>query len=248
MAQLNLTLSQDEILEILQSDQSEAFRQLLQSTLQAFIEAESEEKLNAKPYERSKERTDVRNGTRERTLVTRIGTINLMVPRHRVEPFHSMVFDNYQRSESALIVTMAEMVIAGVSTRKVSQVMETLCGKNFSKSSVSKACLKLDEEIEKFLNRPLEYAYPFLVVDATYFKVRVERRVVSRALLVAIGINERGEREVIDFGVYENESKETWSLFFARLKRRGLKDVRIITSDAHEGILYAMKEHFPTVP
>ena len=147
MAQFNLTLSQDEILHLMQEDRSEAFRTLLQNSLNAFIQAESEEKLKAKPYERTEERTDSRNGSRERPLTTRLGSIILTVPRHRNEPFHTLVFDNYQRSEAALILTMAEMVIGGVSTRKVTKVIEELCGRSFSKSTVSKCCEQLDAEV-----------------------------------------------------------------------------------------------------
>ena len=248
MAQLNITLSDKEILELLKTDKEGSFRELLKRSLNELIKVESDEKLNAKPYERTEERTDSRNGYRERPLNTRLGTIVLNVPRHRNEPFHTLIFDNYERSEQALIITMAEMVVAGVSTRKVSKVMETLCGTNFSKSSVSKACEKLDAEISRFKNRKLEGSYPFVIVDATYFKVREDRKVVSKALMIAMGINERGIKEIIGFGAYKDESKETWGSFFESLKSRGLEGVKIITSDAHDGILYAMKEHFPTVP
>ena len=248
MAQLNLTLSQDEILHLMQEDRSEAFKTLLQNSLNAFIQAESDEKLKAEPYERTEDRTDSRNGSRERPLTTRLGSIILTVPRHRNEPFHTLVFDNYQRSETALILTMAEMVIGGVSTRKVTKVMETLCGTSFSKSTVSKCCEQLDAEVSRFRNRKLETSYPFLIVDATYFSVRENRKVVSKALMVAIGINERGIREVIGFGAYENESKETWNAFLRSLKDRGLNGVKMITSDAHDGILDAMMKQFSTVP
>lgn len=248
MAEFNLTLSQAEILELMQSDRSDAFKILFQNALNAFILAESEEKLKAKPYERSEERTDSRNGIRDRPLTTRLGTITLHVPRHRNEPFHSLVFDNYQRSEQALICTMAEMVVSGVSTRKVSKVMESLCGKEFSKSSVSKACEILDIEVTEFKNRRLTSNYPFVMVDATYFKVREDHKVVSKAMMIAVGITERGKKEVIGLETYENESKSTWVSFLSSLKSRGLSGVKLITSDAHEGILYAMMDLFPSVP
>ena len=248
MANLNITLNQEEILQLLHENKSDIFKFVLQKSLNEFLKAESSEVLKAQPYERTDKRTDSRNGFRERPLTTRIGTIMLNVPRHRDVAFHTMLFDNYQRKEQALITTMAEMVVSGVSTRKVSKVMETLCGKSFSKSSVSEACKTLDYEISEFKNRKLEKHYPFLIVDATYFKVREEHRVVSKALMIAVGIDERGYREVIGFETYKNESKQTWGMFFESLKNRGLSGVTIITSDAHEGILYAMKEYFPTVP
>lgn len=248
MAELNITLSQDEILALMKDDRSDAFRSLLQNSLNAFIKAESEENLKAKPYERSEERTDSRNGNRERSMTTRIGRITLSVPRHRNAPFHSLVFDHFQRSEQALISTMAEMVVAGVSTRKVSRVMETLCGQPFSKSSVSKVCETLDAEVARFKTRPLNSIYPFVIVDATYFKVRENHKVISKALMVAVGIMDQGQKEVLGFEVYANESKETWSDFLSTLKKRGLSGIKLITSDAHEGILRAMMEHFSSVP
>ena len=176
MAQVNLTLNQEEILQLLSSgDSSLAFKELLTKSLNQFLAAESASQLKAEPYERSEERQDQRNGIRERPLTTRIGTITLQVPRHRNQPFHTMLFENYQRSESALITTMAEMVVEGVSTRKVAKVMEELCGKEFSKSTVSEACKQLDADVEAFRNRPIEPGrYPFLMADATYFKVREE--------------------------------------------------------------------------
>ena len=145
MAQLNITLNQEEILQLLSSNRDDAFKTLLQNSLNSILQAESTEQLKAEKYERSDERTDSRNGTRTRQLVTRVGTIDLAVPRHRDVPFHSLVFDNYKRSEAALVASMAEMVVAGVSTRKVAKVVETLCGASFSKSTVSEVCKDMDK-------------------------------------------------------------------------------------------------------
>lgn len=248
MAQLNITLNQDEILSLLSDDRNEAFKKLLQESLNSVLQAESKEQLNAEPYERTEERTDSRNGTRERTLVTRIGTILLTVPRHRNEPFKTMIFDNYTRSEASLISAMSEMVINGVSTRRVSKVVEELCGKSISKSAVSDLCKDLDQYVKEFRNRPLTVNYPFVMVDATYFKVRSDHRIVSRALMIALGITEKGSREIIGFELYDNESKETWKDFLIRLRARGLTGIKMITSDAHEGILHAVRSIFPDVP
>ena len=143
---------------------------------------------------------------------------------------------------------MAEMVVNGVSTRKVSRVIESLCGTSVSKSSVSEICKHLDKEVESFINRPLQGRYPFLTVDATYFKVRENNRVISKALMIAYGTNEQGHREILGFAAYRNESKDTWQDFLKSLKKRGLKGVIMITSDAHEGIIHAISEVFPTVP
>ena len=248
MAQLNITLNQDEILQLLSADREDAFRTLLQESLNSVLKAESQEQLQAAPYERSEGRTDSRNGFRTRDLKTRIGTITLNVPRHRNQPFHTMVFENYSRSEAALVTTMAEMVVSGVSTRKVARVVETLCGTSISKSAVSDVCKDLDQEVEAFRNRPIEGNYPFLTVDATYFKVRENGRVVSKALMIAYGTNDDGRREILGFSAYRNESRETWKDFLTGLKKRGLCGLMMITSDAHDGIINAAREVFPDVP
>jgi len=246
MAQLNITLNQEEILQLLSSDKDSAFTKLFQESLNSILKAESTEQLKAEPYERSEDRTGSRNGYRDRPLTTRIGQIVLKVPKHRNgESFKTLIFDNYCRSESALITTMAEMCVNGVSTRKVSQVMETLCGKSFSKSTVSEACKELDKNVKEFRERPLTGEYPFMTIDATYFKVRENSRVTSKALMIAYAANSEGRREIIGFGIYRNESKETWNDFLKGLKKRGLTGIRMITSDAHEGIKDAVSKQFP---
>ena len=164
MAQVNITLSHEEVLQVLSGNRDDAFKMLVERILNAVMLAESEQQLGASMHERTEDRQDYRNGIRERILNTRIGSLVLEVPRHRNQPFHTMVFENYQRSESALITTMAEMVVEGVSTRKVAKVMEELCGKEFSKSTVSEACKQLDADVEAFRNRPIEPGrYPFLM-------------------------------------------------------------------------------------
>ena len=245
MAQLNITLNQDEILQLLSADREDAFRTLLQESLISVLTAESQEQLQAAPYERSEGRTDSRSGFRTRDLKTRIGTITLNVPRHRNQPFHTMVFENYSRSEAALVTAMAEMVVSGVSTRKAAKVIETLCGTSVSKSAVSDVCKDFDHEVETFRNRPIEGNYPFLTVDATYFKVRENRRVVLKALMIAY---DDRKREILGFSAYRNESRETWKDFLTGLKKRGLCGLMMITSDAHDGIINAAREVFPDVP
>ena len=248
MAQLNITLCQEEILQLLSDNREDAFRTLLTESLNSILQAESTAQLGAEPYERSVTRSDSRNGSRNRNLNTRIGTITLAVPRHRNVPFHTLVFDNYSRSEAALVTTMAEMVVNGVSTKKVARVMETLCGKSYSKSTVSEACKGLDKAVHSFKTRPLEGDYKFIYVDVTYFKVRGEHRIGYKAMMVALAITDRGGREIIGFDIYDNESKETWKLFLESLKERGLKDPKMITSDAHDGIIYAISKIFPNTP
>ena len=211
MAQVNITLNDEEILQVFTGDREEAIRFLLERILNEIMKAESEEQLKASMHERTEDRQDYRNGVRERKLTTRIGTLTLQVPRHRSEPFHTMVFENYSRSEASLIATMVQMVIAGVSTRKVTKVVETLCGKTFSKSTVSELCKRLDEDIRKFKSQPLDgIDAPFLMVDATYFKARENHRIVSKAFMVALAIKSDGHREVVGFDVYDAEDDYSW--------------------------------------
>lgn len=247
MSQVNITVDYEEVVALFSKDKNDAFAYLMEKILNAFLLAESEEQIGASKHERSENRNDYRNGSRDRPLVTRIGSITLRVPRHREVPFVTMIFDNYQRSESALLTTMMEMVIQGVSTRKVSNVVEELCGTSFSKSTVSELCKQLDEGINQFRNRHLEAAYPFVFVDAKYLKVRENHRIVSKAFMVAMGITTDGQREIIGFDTYDNESEETWTKFLSSLKGRGLTDVNIITSDSHSGLIAAVKGVYPEV-
>lgn len=169
---------------------ADVFCRILESTLNGVLRAESAAQLHAAPYERTGERTDSRNGVSRRSLATRLGVLGLDVPRHRSEPFQPRLFDNYSRSEVALVTTMAEMVVMGASTRRVARVDEELCGRDVSKSVAGEACKSLDKEVEAFRERPIEGAYPFLAIDATYLKVRVDHRIVSRPLMVTSDANE----------------------------------------------------------
>lgn len=246
MAQINITLSQDEIKQVLMGDRNESLKFLLEKILNEVMKAESEEQLGAARHERTEDRQDYRNGTRERTLTTRIGTLNLEVPRHRNEPFHTMIFENYKRSEASLIATMVQMVIAGVSTRKVAKVVETLCGKEFSKSTVSELCKRLDDDIKTFRNQRLDgIDAPFLMVDATYFKAREDHKIVSKAFMVALAIRSDGMKEVVGFGVYDTEDNYSWVNFLQSLKDRGLDAVQMVISDSHKSIRRAIAKVYP---
>lgn len=246
MAQVNLTLTHEEVLQVLTGDRDAAMKFLLERILNEIMKAESEEQLGAGLHERSEERQDYRNGTRERELNTRIGTLTLNVPRHRNEPFHTMVFENYQRSEVALIATMVQMVVMGVSSRKVEKVVTTLCGTSFSKSTVSELCKRLDKDVDQFKNRPLDFhEAPFLMLDATYFKVREDHRIRSKAFLVALAFKPDGKREVVGFDVFDAEENYSWQTFLSGLKERGLTDVRMVISDAHAAIRPAVAKVYP---
>ena len=223
---------------------NDAFSKLLETILNQVLLAQSTEQLGAGPYERTEDRTAYRNGFRERGLTTRVGTITLNVPRHRNGEFSTTMFERYQRSEQALVLAMIEMVINGVSTRKIEMVTEELCGKSFSKSTVSNLCQRLDPLVAAFRSRPLNKKYPFLVADAIYLKVREGGRVRSKGLLVAVGINEEGYREVLGFKMADSESETSWGEFFAELKDRGLDAVDLVTSDDHKGLVKAIRKHF----
>lgn len=246
MAQVNFTLTQEEVLQVLAGNRDEAFKYLVEKILNQIMLVESAVQLGADKHERTEERQDYRNGTRERILHTRIGTIELEVPRHRNQPFHTMIFENYKRSEAALISAMVQMVINGVSTRKVSKVVEELCGTSFSKSAVSELCRRLDTEIAAFRNRPLDnLEAPFLMVDATYFKARENHKVVSKAFMVALAIRPDGVREILGFDVFDAEDNASWQSFFKSLKSRGLTNVNMIISDSHRAIMNAIVRSYP---
>lgn len=245
MAQFNITINSEELHELfLGNSRDEAVAKLLEKIFNEVLLCQSEEQLSAKPYERTDQRKGYRNGYYNRGLTTRVGTLNLRIPRHRNGEFSTEFFERYQRSEQALLLAMMEMVVNGVSTRKIETITQELCGKKFSKSTVSSLCKKLDPIVHAFRTRPLESHYPFLIVDALYVKVREDNRVQSKGLLIAVGVNEEGYREIIGFSVANTESESSWGEFFSSLKERGLKDVHLITSDDHKGLVKAARRHF----
>jgi putative transposase len=245
MAQYNITIT-EELLHglFLSNGRDEAFSKLLEEIFNQVLLSQSTEQIGAQPYERTEGRTAYRNGFRDRQLTTRVGALTLRVPRHRNGQFSTELFARYQRSEQALVLAMMEMVINGVSTRKVEQITEELCGKKFSKSTVSALCKNLDPMVEAFRTRPLKCHYPFLMVDAIYVKVRENGRIQSRGLLIAIAVNEEGHREIIGFQLANSESESSWGELFSSLKDRGLKNVDLVTSDDHKGLVNAVRRHF----
>jgi transposase-like protein len=219
-------------------------RGLVERVVQQVLEAEMTSFLGAGTYERNGERRGWRNGYKPRTLKSRVGGRELMVPKDRDGEFQTEMFERYQRSEKALVLAMLQMYVEGVSTRKVSAITEALCGLEVSKSQVSALTAKLDAEIAEWRMRPLTQAYPYLVVDARYEKVRRGGAVVSQGVLVACGIDERGYREVLGCWVAESESEASWGAVFAELKQRGLSGVRYVVSDDHAGMVKAIGRHF----
>lgn len=248
MAQYQITLDSKLLHQLfLGNSRDEAVAVLLESILNQVLKAQATEQLNAENYERTEDRKDYRNGTYTRTLTTRVGSLTLHVPRFRNGKFSTELFSRYQRSEQALILALMEMVVNGVSTRKVTQVTEELCGTEFSKSTVSDLCKQLDPIVTAWNHRPLKNEYPFLIVDAMYIKVREEGRVRSRGLMIATGINLDGYRELLGMMIGDTESEASWSEFFTYLKQRGLRGVEMITSDHHSGLVKAIRRHLQGV-
>ncbi len=246
MAQYKIIIDKEDLHQLFNQDQGMA--KLVEKVLNKVLKAEVAEKLQAGPYERSEDRQGYRNGYRDREMKTRVGTLELAVPRTRDGHFSTELFSRYQRSEQALVLALMEMVINGVSTRKVKRVTEELCGTSFSKSTVSELCKALDPVVTDWNERDLSgKAYPFVIVDAMYIKIRKEGRVRSKGALIAIGVNEEGYREILGLKIGDSESKATWSDFFIWLKGRGLKGVELITSDDHGGLVKAIQRHMQGV-
>ena len=246
MATLEINLSDDQLQNLLRSD--DRLRQLLEAMLNQLLQAEMTEHVQAEPQERTVKRTGYRNGSYRRSLTTRVGTLELEVPRDREGRFQTELFERYSRSEKALVLSFMDMYVSGVSTRKVKRITRTLCGRDFSKSTVSTLCQGLDVQVRAWAERPLdEQAFPFLLADAIQVKVRREGAVRATTVLLAIGINEAGYREILGLEVAFGETGQAWQGFFRSLRERGLGGVEFATSDAHEGLVDALERTFPGV-
>jgi putative transposase len=209
---------------------------------QALMELEVQQHVGAAPYERSPARTGQRNGYRERSWDTRVGTVELKVPRVRDSSYFPSLLEPRRKAERALSAVVQEAYVHGVSTRKVDELVKALGMTGISKSRVSELCEELDEEVERFRNRPLEGPYPYVWVDATYLKARQDGHVASTAVVIAVGVNgETGEREVLGFDVGPSEDGAFWTSFLRSLVARGLSGVRLVTSDAHRGLKGAIE-------
>jgi len=223
------------------------FRQMLRELVQEAIDKEFERFLGASPWQRSTERRGWRNGRKDRKLRTRVGTLELRIPKDRDGRFQPTLFARYQRSEKALLLALVEMYIQGVSTRKVSRIVEELCGFSVSASQVSALTKKLDVELHAWRERSLaDAAYPYLVIDAHYEKVRRDGRIRSVAVLWVVGIREDGYREHLGVWLGITESSETWGRVFEELLGRGLRGVRYLVSDEHRGLREALLRCFPS--
>jgi putative transposase len=225
--------------------QEDFLRPLIREVLQQVMEAEMEDTLGAEKGERTANRQGYRSGYYGRTLVTRVGKLELRVPQDRQGRFRTEIFERYQRSEKALVGALSEMYVQGVSTRKVKAVTEELCGHEFSASTVSRMNQSLDTELEKFAKRRLEDAYPYVILDARYEKVREDGVIGSQAVMVAIGIDWEGRRCVLAVELANRESATSWKDFILALKQRGLSGVEFVVSDDHAGLRSAIREVLP---
>jgi transposase-like protein len=227
------------------TDDPDFLRAIVERTVQAILETEMTAHLGADRYERSAGRKGQRNGSKPRTVHTRVGTLTLLVPQDRESTFSTQLFARYQRNEKALVLALMEMYLEGVSTRKVADITEVLCGTSFSKSLVSHLAGELDTELAAWRARPLPgTTYPDLFVDARDEHVRVDGRVVSQGVLVASAIRGDGRREIVAVDVADTESEATYQALFRDLKARGLSGVRLVTSDDHAGRKAAIARHF----
>ena len=229
---------------LLLSDE-DGFRGVLQSALQEVLEAEMTEALQAEKSERTAGRLAYRSGYYERKLITRVGVLELRVPQDRAGRFSTELFERYQRSEKALVSALAEMYVQGVSTRKVKAITEELCGHSFSASTISEATARLDERLKAFFERRLEEAYPYLILDARYERVREGGVITHQAVLVAIGVDWEGRRQVLGVEVANRESRSSWRDFLSGLRTRGLHGVEYVVSDNHAGLKAAIREILP---
>ena len=227
------------------SQDADFLRTMVQALVQETMEGEMDECLGAGRYERTDQRLGYRSGYYSRNLLTRVGTLELRVPQDRDGRFSTQVFERYQRSEKALVSTLVEMYIQGVSTRKVTKIVEELCGHSLSATTISNLTKRLDEELRQFAQRPLQEPYPYLILDARYEKVRDNGVVSSRAVLIAVGINWDGRRCILGVELANRESGTSWRDFVLQLKQRGLAGVEFVVSDDHAGLKQAIFELLP---
>ena len=220
----------------------DGLREIVRAVMQEMLEAEMTDALGAEKGERTVARLGYRSGYYSRTLVTRVGKLEFRVPQDRDGRFSTELFERYQRSEQALVATLAEMYVQGVSTRKVKAITEELCGHAFSASAISAINKRLDESLDAFAKRPLAEPFPYLILDARYEKVREGGVVASQAVLIAIGIDWDGRRQILAVDMANRESHSSWKDFLVGLRRRGLNGVEFVVADDHAGLRSAVRE------
>jgi putative transposase len=225
-------------------DPESGMKNVITKFLNEVMEVEAAEQIDAGRYERTDKRKDYRNGFKEKGLKTRYGDVILKKPQFRNRSFESKVFSRYARMEKALVLAILESYQQGVSTRKIRKVVAPLGLENISASTVSRLGKELDEVVEEFLKRPIESPTPYLFIDASYFKVRSGGKYLNKALFVAAAILEDGTREILGAKIADTEGEPFWSGFFQELKGRGLRGIKLVISDGHEGIQEAVQKEF----
>ncbi len=230
--------------KLLSAPEGDFLRGAVEEFLAALMEADVSAQIGAHLFERTEGRVTQRNGYRDREWDTRAGTLALRIPKLREGTYFPGFLEPRKRGEKALLGVVQEAYVHGISTRQVDHLVQALGMTGISKSQVSRLCEELDGMVEAFRTRPLETRFPYIWVDATYEKVRIGGRVVSQALIAAIGVSEEGHREVLGFTVDNSESEESWKGFLRNLVARGLHGVQLVISDAHEGLKKAIAEVF----
>jgi len=226
--------------KLLEEQDGDVLREGVRVLAQALMESEVTTLVGAERHERSDERTAYRNGTRVRSWDTRVGTVDLAIPKVRPGTYFPSLLQPRRRAEQALLTVVQEAYVHGVSTRKVDDLVKALGLDGLSKSEVSRICAELDPVVEAFRTRPVTGEHPYVWLDATYHKVRIDGRVVSQATVVAIGVTLDGERRVLGIDVGASEDRGFWTAFLRSLVKRGLSGVRLVISDAHEGLKQAI--------
>ena len=240
MTKTNMSLT--EVLE--KHDEGDFLRAVAEAVLQLIMEADVEGVIGAGRHERADARTTYRNGYRDRSLDTRLGPLNLRVPKLRQGSYFPGFLEPRRTSEKALVAVIQEAWIGGVSTRRVDELVQAMGLSGISKSTVSKLCKDIDERVGEFLNRPLSGEWPYLWLDATYLKVRQGGRIVSVAAIIAVAVNTDGRREIIGLGTGPSEAETFWTEFLRGLKARGLDGIKLVISDAHTGLKAAIGRVF----
>jgi putative transposase len=221
-------------------------KQMLQFGLQRLMEMDVEALCKAAYGERSEERANSRNGYRERALETRAGTVDLKIPKLRSGSYFPEFLEPRRTAEKALTAVIQEAYIQGISTRSVDELVKAMGMSGVSKSQVSRLCEEIDERVQAFLQRPIEGDWPYLWIDATYVKTRQAGRVVSVAVIIAVAVNTDGVREILGVATGTSEAEPFWSEFLRSLTRRGLRGVKLVISDAHEGLKAAISKVLKT--
>ena len=243
--QITKVSSEELLTELINYQGDNLMGEIVRLGIQQLMELDRDEHIGVGSYERGEERRSQRNGYKSRQLYTRVGTLILRVPQTRDGEFYPAILERYQRSEKALVLALAEAYIHGVSTRKMKIITEQLMGREFSSTAISRFSAQLDAELDTWRERSFTKEYPYVVVDARYESCRVDGKIIDIAVLIAIGIDSDGYRHVLGVETSWAETSDSWDRFIEGLKQRGLRGVRLFTSDDHPGIHPAIKRHYP---